>query len=96
MNPDDIFREMFAGGGLPPEFAHIFGAAMGGHGMRGGRGRRQHDIFDMFGGGFPGGGATFTFTSMGPGGRTTFYSNGGGRRRGGDQNHNIEGEHRRR
>jgi DnaJ-class molecular chaperone len=40
MNPDDIFREMFAGGGLPPEFAHIFGAAMGGHGMRGRGGRR--------------------------------------------------------
>jgi len=94
MDPEEIFREMFAGGGLPPEFAHIFGAAMGGQRMGGRRGGRGPDLFDVLGGGFPGGGATFTFTSMGPGGRTTFYSNGGGRRR--DQPQNIEEELRRR
>ena len=58
------------------------------------RGRRPPDMFDMFGGGFPGGGATFTFTSMGPGGRTTYYSSNGGRRRG-DPAH-VEEERRRR
>jgi hypothetical protein len=50
----------------------------------------------MFGGGFPGGGATFTFTSMGPGGRTTFYQSGGGGRRRGDPHHDLEEEQRRR
>ena len=71
---------MFAGGGLPPEFAHIFAHSMGGMGgnMRGGRRRGGPDLFDVFGGGFPGGGgATFTFTSMGPGGTRFHYSNGG-------------------
>ena len=75
---------MFAGGGLPPEFAHIFGAAMGGGmGGMGGRRMRGGDPMNMFfGGGFPGGGgASFTFTSMGPGGRTTYHSNGGSRGR---------------
>lgn len=69
---------MFAGGGLPPEFAHIFAHSMGGN-MRGGRRRGGGDLFDMFGGGFPGGGggATFSFSSMGPGGSRVHYSSGG-------------------
>jgi len=69
---------MFAGGGLPPEFAHIFAHSMGGN-MGGGRrrGGGGGDLFEMFGGGFPGGGgASFSFTSMGPGGRM-HYSTGG-------------------
>ena len=57
--------------------------------MRGG------DPMNMFFGGFPGGGASFTFTTMGPGGRTTYYSSNGGRRMNGDHQ-NIEDERRRR
>jgi len=69
---------MFAGGGLPPEFAHIFAHSMGGN-MRGGRRRvgGGGDLFDMFGGGMPGGGASFSFSSFGPGGGRMHYSTGG-------------------
>ena len=60
------------GGGLPPEFAHIFGN-LGPQRRRGG----GHNIFeDLFEG--SAGGASFTFTSMGPGGSKVFYSSSGG------------------
>ena len=69
--PEDIFREMFAGGGLPPEFADLLGGAMGGGRMGGGG---MH---------FGGPGMSFSFSSMGgPGGQTFYSSNGGGQRRG--------------
>ena len=52
--PEDLFREMFAGGGLPPEFADLLG------GMHGGG-----TTFRMGGGQ----GMSFSFSSMGgPGG----------------------------
>lgn len=50
------------GGGLPPEFADLFGNQ--------GRG----GAFGFPGGG----GVSFTFTSSGPGGATFFSSSGGG------------------
>lgn len=69
---------MHSQGGLPPEFAHLFASGMGG-GMRGGGGA---DLFgDLLGGGMMGGpGVSFSFSSMGPGGRTSFTSSGGGPR----------------
>ena len=85
---------MFAGGGLPPEFAHIFAHSMGG-GRRGQRGRGP-DLFDVFTGGFPGGGATFSFHTTGFGGNTFHYSNGNGHRRRNGDPRNLEEEEMRR
>lgn len=63
---------MFAGGGLPPEFADLLGGfQMGG---MGGRTTRIN---------LGGNGMSFSFSSSGPGGATFYSSNGGGRRRGG-------------
>ena len=68
MNPDDLFRDIFAQmasqGGMPPEFAHLFAN------MANGGGRGFH------GGAFPGGGGfSFSFSTMGPGG---FHFGSGG------------------
>jgi len=71
---------MFAGGGLPPEFADLLG---GGFGMHGGGGRH----FRM------GDGMSFSFSSMGPGGTTFYSTNGGGRRRGGHPQEEIFEDH---
>lgn len=96
MNADDLFAEMFAQmaaqGGLPPELAHIFGAmgAAGGGRRRGGGGHPFEDLL----GGMGGGATSFTFTSMGgPGGSFHFSSSGmGGPRRRRPQQHVEEDE----
>ena len=63
---------------MPPEFAHIFGGAMGG----GGGDLFSHLIGGAMAGGMGGPGVRVSFSSMGPGGRTTFFSSGGGGNRG--------------
>ena len=92
-SPDDLFQEMFAQmaaqGGLPPEFAHIFGAMGGGGRGRRGRGAPMNPFEEMLGGGMNG--ASFTFTSMGgPGGSFTFSTGGGGPRRRRPQQHHED------